>query len=288
MTDFVKKAKITELGAKIPDVNNLATKTALTTVENKILNVSNLVNKTDCNTKITEVENKLNNHNHDKYIDTSEFNELAADVFNARLAQANLITKTDFDAKLSSLNREITANKTKHLLVENELNKLKNFDSSYFIGKSHFEEDGTQNYLVFQPLYKYFTFITGLPYYISSWKSKGLSTESIKPPATSDNSLSPALSYYGTKTKVKFTGSCLKQNKVTFNHKKVVNIYNVYELNKIADIGNNLPTLQNALFGAVTLAKNSDIDKYGYSGYRIAFDRRSSFHFQVADLVKRY
>ena len=81
MTDFVKKAKITELGAKIPDVDNLATKTALTTVENKIPNVSNLVNKTDCNTKITEVENKLNNHNHDKYIDTSEFNELAADVF---------------------------------------------------------------------------------------------------------------------------------------------------------------------------------------------------------------
>ena len=141
---------------------------------------------------------------------------------------------------------------------------------------------------MFQPLYKYFTFITGLPYYISSWKSKRLSTESIKPPATSDDSLSPALSYYGTKTKVKFTGSCLQQNKVTFNQKKVVNIYNVYELNKIADLGNNFPTLQNALFGAVTLTKNSDIDTYGYSGYRIAFDRRSSFHFQVADLVKMF
>ena len=64
-----------------------------------------------------------------------------------------MITKTDFDAKLSSLNRKITQNKTKHLLVENELNKLKTFDSSYFIGKSHFEEDGTQNYLVFQPMY---------------------------------------------------------------------------------------------------------------------------------------
>ena len=62
---------------------------------------------------------------------------LTADVFNARLAQAN--------AKLSSLNRKITANKTKNLLVENELNQLKTFDSSYFIGKSHFEEDGTQN-----------------------------------------------------------------------------------------------------------------------------------------------
>ena len=67
-----------------------------------------------------------------------------------------MITKTDFDAKLSSLNRKITQNKSKHLLVENELNKLKTFDSSYFIGKSHFEEDGTQNYLVFQPMSKYF------------------------------------------------------------------------------------------------------------------------------------
>ena len=64
--------------------------------------------KTDYNTKVTEIENKLNNHNHDKYIDTSEFNKLAVDVFNARIAQANLITKTDFDDKLSNLNRKIT------------------------------------------------------------------------------------------------------------------------------------------------------------------------------------
>ena len=120
--------------------------------------------KTDYNTKVSEIENKLNNHNHDKYIDTSEFNKLAADVFNARLAQANLITKTDFDAKLSNLNRKITQNKSKHLLVENELNKLKTFDSSYFIGKSHFEEDGTQNYLVFQPMYRYFKMITNTDY----------------------------------------------------------------------------------------------------------------------------
>ena len=56
----------------------------------------------------------------DKYITTPEFNALAANVFNARLAQANLITKTDFDVKLSSLNRKITANRTKNLLVENE------------------------------------------------------------------------------------------------------------------------------------------------------------------------
>ena len=104
-----------------------------------------------------------------------------------------MIIKTDFDAKLSSLNRKITANKSKHLLVENELNKLKTFDSSYFIGKSHFEEDGVQNYLVFQPIVRYFKIITNTKY-ISSWQSKGLSDETIKLPATSDNSLNPQVS----------------------------------------------------------------------------------------------
>ena len=67
---------------------------------------------------VTEIENKLNNHNHDKYITTPEFNKLAADVFNARLAQANLITKTDFDTKLSSLNRKITQNKQNTCLLK--------------------------------------------------------------------------------------------------------------------------------------------------------------------------
>ena len=120
---------------------------------------------------------------------------------------------------MSSLNKKITQNKTKHLLVENELNKLKTFDSSYFVGKSHFEEDGTQNYLVFQPIHKYFKVVTNTDY-ISSCKSKGLSAESIKPPTTSDNSLAPALIYYGTKTRVKFTGSCLKQSKISYTHGK--------------------------------------------------------------------
>ena len=71
-------------------------------------------------------------------------------------------------------------------------------------------EDGSQVYLIFQPIYRYFKMITYTDY-VSSWKSKGLFYESIKPPTTSDNSLNPALNYYGTKIRVKFTGSCLKQ-----------------------------------------------------------------------------
>ena len=97
------------------------------------------------------------------------------------------------------------------------MNKLKTFDLTYFIAKSRSEEDGTQNYLVFQPIVRYFKVITNTDY-ISSWKSKGLSAECIKPPATSDNSLTPALSYHGTKTRVKFTGSCLKQSNISYNH----------------------------------------------------------------------
>ena len=171
-----------------------------------------MVKKTDYETKVTEIENELNNHNHDKHIDTQEFNKLAADVFNARLKQANFVTKTDFDDKLSNLNRTITSTKTKHVLVENELKKLKTFDLSYFVGKNYFEEDGAQNYLAFQPMYRYFKVLSIIQYleYVWEWKSKELSSESIKAISTSDNSLNPTLSYYDAKTRVKFTGSCLE------------------------------------------------------------------------------
>ena len=155
------------------------------------------------------------------------------------------------------------------------MNKLKTFDSSYFIGKSHFDQDGTQNYLVFQPLNNYFKLITNT-LSILSWQSKGLSTENIDPPTTS---LSPSINYVGNKIRVKFTGSCLKQsNKLTYTHGKVVNIYIVFELGTSSS-NNNDPTLKNGLFGAVTLNKNADIDKYGYSGNGIGFDGRGSFSF---------
>ena len=84
------------------------------------------------------------------------------------------------------------------------MNKLKTFDSSYFIDKSHFDEDGTQNYLIFQPIIRYFKVntITNTDY-VLSWKSKGLSAESIKLPTTSDNSLTPELLlWYQNKSKI--------------------------------------------------------------------------------------
>ena len=68
-----------------------------------ISSISSLVKKTHYNTKITEIENKLNTHKDDKYITTPEFNTSAADVFNARLLQSNLVTDTNFDNKYQAL-----------------------------------------------------------------------------------------------------------------------------------------------------------------------------------------
>ena len=78
--------------------------------------------------------------------------------------------------------------------------------------------------------------------------------------------------------RVEFDGSCLKQDKVAYNHGKVVNIYIVYEISKNYSIS-TYPTLENCLFGAVSLTKNADIDKYKYSGYGIGFDREGEFSF---------
>ena len=87
-----------------------------------------------------------------------------------------------------------------------------------------------------------------------------------------------ALSFYGTKTRVEFNGSCLKQDKVRLNHGAIVNIYIVYEISKNYNIS-SYPTLENCLFGAVCLTKNADIDQYKYSGYAIGFDKGGEFSF---------
>ena len=276
-SNIVSKSDLTAVENKIPNISNLATKKALTTVENKIPDISYLVKTTDYNTKITNIENKLNNHNHGKYIDTSKFNTLATNVSNARLAQANLIAKTDFNTKLSSLNRKTSQIKADHLIVRNEINKTKDFEFGCFIGKSHFEEDGTQNYLVFQPMYRYFK--THSSYHISSWTSKGLSNESITPFSAPSNFATPSLNYLGTKIRVKFSGSCLKQYKITYTHGEIVNIYIVHEINKKDNTIISDPTLEICLFGAVTLTKHVNIDKYRYSGYGIGFDRKGRFSF---------
>ena len=171
---MVKKAdfntKVTEIENKIPSITGLAINSKLTAVEYKIPKVSSLVKKTDYNTKISEIENNVNDHNHDKYITTPEFNTMTATVFNARLAaQTDLIRKPEFDAKLKGISDRVTKNKTKHLLVENELKKLKTLDLTYFWGKNYFKRnDGAQNTSVFQAMEKRFSLSNVNQ--ISKWK----------------------------------------------------------------------------------------------------------------------
>ena len=258
-------AKITEIESKIPNITGLASNSTLTAVENKILDVSSLVKKTDYNTKISEIEMKVNDNNHDKYITTREFNTLAARVFNVKLAQADLVTKTDFDAKLKKISGRVTSNKSKHLLVETEFKKLEKFDTAYCRGKNYFKGDRTQNYLVFQPVHKYFTLVSVND--VSSWESKGLFNEKISSYTTTDNFLhSPILHDDNARLKLKPEGYPLKQD---------VNIYIVYRLTTIIGSANPL-TLENCLFGAIRSTTNADVDKYKYSGYGTAFDSKGS------------
>ena len=150
-----------------------------------------------------------------------------------------------------SLNQKINSNKTKYLSVENELKKLKTFDSSYFIGKIHFEEDVVQNFLVFQPMQKYVLKIVGVGSgnFIYYWKSKGLYDERINSITASNRSITPQLSYYGT-----------------------------FEISRYFNIS-SYPTLENCLFGAVSLTKHCGVAQYIYSGYGIGFDRKKTFSF---------
>ena len=129
---------------------------------------------------------------------------------------STLIKKSDYDIKINEL--------------EKNIKKLQTFDLSYFRGKNHFDEDGTQNYFVFLPIGRYFRLIPNKKY-ISSWKSKGLSDGTIKPYATSDNSLTPWIDYYDTKIRLQFSKSCFKQSdKLTYGKGHIVNVYIVYEL----------------------------------------------------------
>ena len=150
--------KATEIEDKIPSITSLGTNSELTAIENGIPDFNGLIKKTDYDTKITAIEKKITNHDHDKYITIPEFNTTAASTFNARFAaQTDLIKKPEFDANLMGISDRVTKNKTKHLLVENGLKKLKTLDLSYFGGKNYFEgNDGARNALVFQTMQKHF------------------------------------------------------------------------------------------------------------------------------------
>ena len=134
------------------------------------------------------------------------------------------------------------------------MNKSKTFDSSYFHGKNYFDESGTQNYYIFQPISKYLkvAYVNNINY-ILSWKSRELNDIKIESVKSKNYSLNPRIVHYDmSKIRIKFNESFLNRFLLSILHGNIVNIYIVYEISSnYSDI--NYPTLENCLFGSVKL-----------------------------------
>ena len=185
-----------------------------------------------------------------------------------------MVTKTDFDAKLKDISARVTKNKSKDLLLDNELKKLKTFDTDYFEGRNYFEgDDGTENMLVFQAKNEYFgrNSLGNTQYY--TWKSKGISDENfyynggnIDKKLTRPTHVSFALDQFFFQDASKAIAS------------SVVNVYICYRL--LAKTINTDNALKNCLFGAIKAARadnTKDPDNFIYHGWGIGFDHTGTF-----------
>ena len=250
-TDKVKK--------KIPDISGLASKTEVTAVENKIPDVSGLATAS----ALTAVENEI------------------TDI-------TSLITKTDFDAKLKNISDRVTNNKSKDLLLDNELKKLKTLvDSTAKIKFDEVQKENSfnrgffyylqQSYLVYDCKMGSFQFTAGK---ISTWKSTGIFNylgNSNMNAVGDSKSVLPELKNDG-RMHVSLSGNHFQQNKVIIpNNNNVINIYCVYKIDPIASTRDDTFAVQNALFGAMEIIKKADTSKYNYKGYGICFDEGGTF-----------
>ena len=152
----------------------------------------------------------------------------------------------EIENRMISLNRKIVSNKTKVISIDYELKKLKTFYLSYFRCKNYFDEDGNQNYYIFQSISKYLkvAYVNNVTY-ILSWKFRGLNDIKIEAIKTNKYLLNPRIDNYDMrKIRIKFDRSFLIQFPLTVLHGNIVNIYIVYEITSdYKDI--NYPTLEN-------------------------------------------
>ena len=256
-TDKVKK--------QIPDISGLASKTELTDIKNKIPDISGLATAS----ALTAVENKIPDIN-------------------------SLITTTDFDAKLKNISDRVTNNKSKDLLLDNELKKLKALVGSS--AKIKFDEVQKENsfnrgffyylqqsYLVYECKMDSFNFTSKK---ISKWKSTGIfiySDDSSMKGIEDTKTKLPELKNDG-RMHVYLQGNHFQQNNVVIpNNNNVINIYAVYKLDPISSTRNTDYTIQNALFGAMKITKNTDSSKNNYTGYGLCFDEGGEFGHTVKE-----
>ena len=199
-----------------------------------------------------------------------------------------MITKTDFDAKLKNISDRVTNNKSKDLLLDNELKKLKTLvDSTAKIKFDEVQKENSfnrgffyylqQSYLVYDCKMGSFQFTAGK---ISTWKSTGIFNylgNSNMNAVGDSKSVLPELKNDG-RIHVSVSGNHFQQNKVIIpNCNNVINTYCVYKIDPIASTRDDTFTVQNALFGAMEITKNADTSKYNYKRYGICFDEGGTF-----------
>ena len=245
-------------------MGNLITKTQFDTdlkaLENKIPDVNGFVRKTGYNTKISEIGNKI-----------------PSDL-------SGLVTFTKFNTKLKKVDDKTNSNSSKVISYDNKLNQANTrIDYTernvfYFLTKDDLEG----NYSIFESGYNYFKRIvdnTCNVTYAHYWQSKGLSNEKINAANTNtDNDLAPIVKFNGSQMYLEFKKAVLKENKATYSHGSVANIYIVYKLKPYVNANTGL-TINDCLFGAIKLTKNSDPVKYKYEGYGICFDSIWTYSF---------
>ena len=208
---------------------------------------------------------------------------MAASAFNTRLvAQTDLIKKTtEFDAKLKGIIDRVSKDKSKHLLVENELKKFKTFDTNYFVGRNYFEgDDGAQNTLVFLVKSRYFRRKVNIGDGNISirhfQKSKGSSDESLRYLINNGTVMTKLIR--PTHVVLGVDEYFLQDSGNVIANMSIVNIYIVYKLSPKSI--NTTNALKNNLFGVVDadrLNNTKDRHKYTYSEYGIGFDPTGLF-----------
>ena len=202
----------------------------------------------------------------------------------------DLINKSDISwfTNNRDLNEKIKALARKAELKgeQEKIEKLQTYDSSIFIDQSYFFNDGSQDFLMFEPIFETFPRTSRTTEAILAWQSRGVLNEKIRSPTAANYYLSPKMKWHNSKLRVELKRSCLKQNKVTYTPSNRVNIFTDFELDRWSQDLSTDFTLKDCFFGAAKLNKNTDPGKYSFSGYVMGFDSYSFFSFPGFDWGK--
>ena len=198
-----------------------------------------------------------------------------------------MITKTDFDAKLKNISDRFTNNKSKDLLLDNELKKLKTLVGSF----AKIKLDEVQKEISFVRGFISYTQnsnlvyeckISSIKFYISGileWKPKDIydsSNKNVLDSVQNTKNVSPDIKNIKGQLYVSFNGNYFEQDPITIPN-NVINIYVVYKLDSISSTRKTNYTIQNALFGAMKITKNTYFSKNNYTEYGLCFDKGGEF-----------